>query len=500
MGRNPTGSVRFVADAWEARISVAKDRRRTFKMSAPDEKAAIERAQVLATMAKRLRRAGEDIETIAKLCDLAAVRDGEELADVLEAVDVLVAGKAKTKAVDNRPPCETFEVFAQRWTSGKLHRKYPDQVKAKKTAADDEGRMSKHVYPHIGGMRLDDIGIDDLERVMAALPDRLSGDSRRHVAQCMRRVLALAVYPARILEVSPVPGGFLPKRSPKKAKVFVYPSEDRKLLGCTDVAFRFRLLLGFLHREGTRTSEATTMRWHQVDLEHGTVRLDDSKTGDARAWMLGADVGRALAAWRRMSPAAEPDDLVFVDDDGEAWPSKLAREYRAALIAAGIDRPELFANSATRKNVRAHDTRATFITLALATGRSEAWVADRTGHESSNQINTYRRVARTAAELGLEWLDPLDEALPELRGGQKSGGNSAHGNGSGLSQGGESPTITTASASGGIGRRTGFRFRRGNSWRFKSSLAHPGETVGESGLRRLVCPRPPFGGAFSGAL
>ena len=47
--------------------------------------------------------------------------------------------------------------------------------------------------------------------------------------------------------------------------------------------------------------------------------------------------------------------------------------------------------------------------LALAIGRSEAWVADRTGHKSSVKINRYRRAARTAAELGLGDMLPLVE-------------------------------------------------------------------------------------------
>ena len=34
-------------------------------------------------------------------------------------------------------------------------------------------------------------------------------------------------------------------------------------------------------------------------------------------------------------------------------------------------------------------------------------------------------------------------------------------------------------ASGGIGRRTGFRFQRRKAWRFDPSLAHNSETVGE---------------------
>ena len=46
------------------------------------------------------------------------------------------------------------------------------------------------------------------------------------------------------------------------------------------------------------------------------------------------------------------------------------------------------------------------MTVSLANGKTEAWVADRTGHRSSQMINTYRRTARTYAELNLGELVP----------------------------------------------------------------------------------------------
>jgi hypothetical protein len=45
--------------------------------------------------------------------------------------------------------------------------------------------------------------------------------------------------------------------------------------------------------------------------------------------------------------------------------------------------------------------RATFVTLSLANGKSEAWVSARTGHRSSQMINRYRRVSQSVAELNL---------------------------------------------------------------------------------------------------
>ncbi len=54
---------------------------------------------------------------------------------------------------------------------------------------------------------------------------------------------------------------------------------------------------------------------------------------------------------------------------------------------------------------------AALLAPSLAAGKSEAWVSDRTGHRSSVMINAYRRAARTAAELGLGELLPLDVAI-----------------------------------------------------------------------------------------
>ena len=49
--------------------------------------------------------------------------------------------------------------------------------------------------------------------------------------------------------------------------------------------------------------------------------------------------------------------------------------------------------------------------MNLANGKTEAWIADRTGHTTSAMINRYRRTARTHSELGQGTLTPLDVAL-----------------------------------------------------------------------------------------
>ena len=133
--------------------------------------------------------------------------------------------------------------------------------------------------------------------------------------------------------------------------------------------------------------------------------------------MLGAvAVVRALRAYvERCRADAKPTDLMFVDAEGAPYDaSKLADRFRSSLRRAKVTRPELFDSTEARGRIRVHDLRGTFVTLSLANGRSESWVSDRTGHRSSVMINRYRRAARTASELGLGGLSPLDQAIPEL--------------------------------------------------------------------------------------
>jgi len=164
-----------------------------------------------------------------------------------------------------------------------------------------------------------------------------------------------------------------------------------------------------------RREEAADLRWRDLDLARGVIRLDENKTDDPRAWALDAGVAAALARWRRHFHVDAADhERVFREDGRPLYVDQLAKQLRADLKIAGVTRAELFERTAVRRPLRVHDLRATFVTISLANGKSETWVADRTGHRSSAMINRYRRQARTWAELGLGELTALDRALPDL--------------------------------------------------------------------------------------
>ncbi len=428
-----TGNVYEKAGRWYARVRLGPSLRPSIALpTCSTEAEALARLPILTDLAAKLRASGQ-LDRARAILERAATRTGKALDDVTRIVDALGKGDlSPTRSAAASAAAVTVKAIGERWTSGDLSRKFPDHVRAKASADHDVGRLERYVYPIAQDIPIADFTLDDAEAVMRTIPAERSPATRRHVAQILHRLLSIAVFPLRLRASNPLPRGFMPKVGPAKAKGWIYPSEDAALLASPVVPLAWRVFYGFLDREGARSGEAGALTFADVDLERGAVNLDENKTDDPRAWALSPGVAAALHAWRAVRETSAGNKLaadapVFVDDAGERIDgdsSNLAKQFRAHLKAAGIDRPALFERSASRQQIRLHDLRATFVTLALANGRSETWVADRTGHRSSQMINKYRRAARTAAELGLGDVAPLDVAIPELRAtsGQRGGG------------------------------------------------------------------------------
>ncbi len=418
MGREASGELEPLSDGrFAARITVTGRTRKQFVLSGcgTNEPEARERCKAMAAIAARLRRAdlAKEIEHVMGMA--AGAKAGRGWENVVALVDLLCKGGSEAAKAETIP---LFKDFADEWTSGLLHKKHPDHV-PEKNSRDDKSRLKNYINPYLGDLRLDEVKLSDCDEVLSNLPAKLGATTRRGIAQIIAHVMKRAVYPGRHIAASPIPRGWLPRLGSPKARSFVYPDEDARLLAKTEIPLWRRLLWGVLTREGTRgPSEGLSFRWRHLDLVRGAVRLDANKTDDPRVWTLTPGTTRALLAWKKITKGGtEPNDLVFVEDGGTSpnqW--RLARLFRDDLkVALGVDvRPELFEHNAHRLRIRAHDCRASFITVALANGRSETWVTDRTGHTTSGQLRNYRRAARMVEVLTLgDWI-PLDEALPEL--------------------------------------------------------------------------------------
>jgi integrase len=393
------------------------------------------RRTVVADIALRLKQGGhlDMAETICR-------RAGEVPDDALPALLGLVAGllrgsetialKAEVVTRPSPPTDLTFGEFSRQWTSNVLADQHRRRVR-RIDHSENVIRLQKHVYPITYGGRtiaatpLAEFTLDHAEHVLRQ--PTLSEGSVRHVAQCLHRVLALAVYPARVLQHSPLPRGWLPPPNAVKARSYLFPVEDAAIMRNEKLPLVRRLFLGFCAREGPRVSNVVRLTWANLTLDVGPGRsgravIDHTKNGEPLHWVLDPGTTEALRRWRLICPSRV---WVF---PAEAVPryrrsrrgnhmaiGSIALHLRKALETADVERREqLFQRDAFRLRLRAHDLRATFITLALAQGRSEDWVRTRTGHRTSQMIARYRLEAKTAQELELGWLLPLHEVIPEL--------------------------------------------------------------------------------------
>ncbi len=393
----------------------------------------VARGRVAQAWVNRLRQAGQ-ADFVEKLVELAA-KGGPEDMEILERKVAALAG-VEGRDFDRVKPAKTgdsFEDVGSSWTSGKLHRLYPDHIGTKRSAKDDEYRLAVLCDVQLpDGRRLGDmpmraITLDVADAVMSRLDatrarrDRkavkpLRSPSRRQYAQVIAFLLGAAAYPMRIIGASPIPRGWLPT---VKARVrpILYPGEELQTMRGTANLIHWRMFFGFLSRSGFRADEAAGLQLRDVHFDKRVIELDENKTDDPRAPTFDVSLFRALTWWRdHYRKGAEPTDLLFVRPDGARIPiDGLADEYRETFLrAAHVEREKLFRETDLETKVCTHSCRANFVTYSLAEGRTETWIADRTGHKSSTMINRYRRRARGVVEAGLGSLTPLDVAIPEV--------------------------------------------------------------------------------------
>ena len=234
MSRRTTGSVYVAGGAFY--LSITLDRRRHFPLTTcPSIEEAEVRRSVVADIAQKLKRAGK-VGLAEPICRQAAAADATTLAGILRLVDGVVKGTERAlppQTTSNPVPSSKMTVreFGEIWTANELAQRHPGRV-LEIDQTENTRRMKKHVYPvvfdgtTIGDVPLEQFTLDMADHVLAQ--PTLPRGSVRHVAQCMLRLMNLAVYPARVLKVSPLPPkGWLPKANRLKERAYLFPTKRR---------------------------------------------------------------------------------------------------------------------------------------------------------------------------------------------------------------------------------------------------------------------------------
>lgn len=407
--RYGSGMDRLQNGTFRTLIRFGAGKRRRIRITTKDETEAKRRELQIAEISRLLARACVPWDVATDVLDL--VGQGQAVT-ANEIVEAHMAGLTASKPVvaTESKEIRSMNDLARAWMTGELAKKYPDCKAARQTkrSGDDENNW-KYIGKTIGLISVKRFTLEDAELAMRKLPEGRTSSTRRRYALLMTKLLRLAVYPLKLIKFSPVPPGFLPARNKVKAKSWLYPDDDRQLLACTRIPIDSRVLYGFLGREGMRCGEALSLQYHDFGLtagKTGVVMLDKNKTDTPRTWALTPGTAAAIRRLKDLTKAG-PDDYPF----RHLETAHVADDFRGHLKLAEIDRPEMHEQNENRLRMRLHDLRSTFVTISLANGKTETWVRDRSGHKSSEQINTYRQAARMAEELELGAFAPLDQAI-----------------------------------------------------------------------------------------
>ena len=230
MAKQATGHVRWFNGIASARIRVTSEVREAFALpNCPTDEAADERALLLADVAKRMRQSGVDLDKARQALHMIVGASPRSLRHALAVAGELIGGELRPQGAPRIP---TFGELGEDWTKGKLAKRYPDQIRVKRSVGDDVSRLANYIYPVLKDVPIDQVTLDQCEEVMRLLPETLAPKTRRNIAQLVTRILAMAVYPLRLIQRSPIPQGFVPKASKQKALAYLYPDEDRRLMAC----------------------------------------------------------------------------------------------------------------------------------------------------------------------------------------------------------------------------------------------------------------------------
>jgi integrase len=127
---------------------------------------------------------------------------------------------------------------------------------------------------------------------------------------------------------------------------------------------------------GARLSEILTLRWAYVDLENGVLRLPDSKTG-AKLIYLNATAIQLL----RTMPRMQGNPHVIAGAKPGAHLVELQKPWRRIRAKAGLN------------DVRIHDLRHSFASVAAGTGMSLPMIGKLLGHTQASTTQRYAHLA-----------------------------------------------------------------------------------------------------------
>ena len=287
----------------------------------------------------------------------------------------------------------TLRRYGEQWTKKRKGRKV-------RSVDADEGRLKKHVYPHIGAILLADIRPRHIVHLIEDL--RSSGKLAPRTVHHVYGVLHVLFRDAQIDELIDVNPcvltrwqlGLKEDKNPEWRASAIYTREELEFLISSPLIPRDRQIMYALEGlAGLRHGEAVGLRWRNYETKAEPLgqlviaRSYDNastKTGRPRLMPVHPTLAAMLAEWKMsgwtemLGGKPNQDDLIIPSRTGEMR----SRHHSRNKLLDDLKRLGLRAR-------RGHDLRRTFITLARVDGARADLLQMVTHNPTNDIINIY---------------------------------------------------------------------------------------------------------------
>jgi integrase len=287
-------------------------------------------------------------------------------------------------------------------------REHAREHKKPSSYREDERNIEKHILPLLGRHNVSDVTRADIERFIRNVKDGKTvpkdqpkcgyrgGAVIKGGPYVANRNLSLLSKMFNLAEVwgyrenGSNPTRHVKKYKEKKRERFLSREELARLFGVLSEAEKngseniyVIAALKLLILTGARMNEILTLRWEYVDFENGLLRLPDSKTGQKVIFLSPP----AIEILEQL-PRYENNPHVIIGHKTGMHLVNLRKPWGRIRNAAGIN------------DVRIHDLRHSFASIAASSGMPLPMIGKLLGH---SQVSTTQRYAHLAD-------DPLREA------------------------------------------------------------------------------------------
>jgi len=330
-------------------------------------------------------------------------RARDELENVLADVRRGIWREPEPEPVVEEPRREpSFHEFASEWLAGRRHELSEQTVKNYRWA------LSVHLLPFFHRQRLGAVTVEEVDRYRSTKvrEGNLAPRSINKTIALLAQVLESAVEYG-YLNRNPASGKRRRLKTDAPRRHFLDADQVRALL---DAAGSHRTLLATaIMAGGLRISEVAGLRWRDVDLARGRLRVAASKTeAGVREVDLSPHLGEELSAHKATSGFSRPGDYVFPTEKGTR---RERNNIRARILRPVIAR----ANRALEEQglapisegVTFHSLRHTYASLMAEAGVDPAYTKAQIGHTNASfTMTVYTHVGnrREAANARLDAL------------------------------------------------------------------------------------------------